>query len=62
MERVIQASVDASLLLSACYSLVYLDNELIGDPLELAVLEAVRWKYGSSSTCVSKHGDSLSVS
>lgn len=51
-----QASMDASLVLAACHSLVYVDNELIGDPLELAALEAVEWNYGRSGTSVPKRG------
>lgn len=57
-----QASIDASLVLAACHSLVEVDNELIGDPLELAALEAVEWSYGRSGTCVPKRGGSSSVS
>lgn len=62
MEPVLQSSVDASLVLAACHSLVYVDNELIGDPLELAALDAVEWTYGRSGTCVPKRGGSSSVS
>lgn len=61
MVPVLQASVDASLVLAACHSLVYVDSELIGDPLELAALDAVEWTYGRSGTCVPKRGGSSSV-
>lgn len=53
---VVDASLDASLVLAACHSLVYVENELIGDPLELAALESVQWAYGQTGTCVPKRG------
>lgn len=62
MVPVVEASVDASLVLAACHSLVYVDNELIGDPLELAALSAVEWTYGRSGTCFPKRGGASSVS
>lgn len=62
MVPVPQASVDASLVLAACHSLVYVDNELIGDPLELAALDSVEWSYGRSGTCVPKRGGSSAAS
>lgn len=62
MVPVVEGSVDASLILSSCHSLVYVDNELIGDPLELAALEAADWMYGRSETCVPKRGGASSVS
>lgn len=56
MVPVAKATTDASLVLGACHSLVHVDNELIGDPLELAALEAVQWNYGRTGTCVPKRG------
>lgn len=54
MVPVPQASMDASLVLATCHSLVYVDNEIIGDPLELAALESIEWNYGRSGTSVPK--------
>lgn len=62
MIPVSEASTDASLVLAACHSLVYVENELIGDPLELAALAAAEWTYGKSETCVPKRGGATSVS
>lgn len=62
MIPVSDATVDASLVLAACHSLVYVDHELIGDPLELAALSAAEWTYGKSETCVPKRGGASSVS
>lgn len=62
MVSVSEASIDASLVLAACHSLVYVDNELIGDPLELAALSAAEWTYGKSEACVPKRGGATSVS
>ena len=56
MVPVSEASTDAAFVLAACHSLVYVDSELIGDPLELAALEAVQWTYGRSGACVPKKG------
>jgi manganese-transporting P-type ATPase len=61
MISVAQASSDAALVLASCHSLVHVDNELIGDPLELAALEAVEWVYGRSASAVPKRGGSSSI-
>lgn len=53
---VADASMNAALVLAGCHSLVYVDNELIGDPLELAALESVKWSYGKTGVCVPKRG------
>ncbi|KAI0560238.1 P-type ATPase [Gracilaria domingensis] len=50
------SSIDAALVLGACHSLVHIDNELVGDPLELAALESVNWVYGRSGASVPKRG------
>lgn len=59
---VVESSLDASMVLAACHSLVYVDNELIGDPLELAALESVQWNYGKTGTCVPKRGGANTAS
>lgn len=56
MMPVHEASIDAALVLATCHSLVHVDNEVIGDPLELAALESVQWIFGRSGTCVPKRG------
>ncbi|CAN8077341.1 unnamed protein product [Agarophyton chilense] len=50
------SSMDASLVLGACHSVVHVENELIGDPLELAALDAINWVYGRSGACIPKRG------
>lgn len=62
MVPVEEGSTDALLVLASCHSLVYVDNELIGDPLELAALEASQWMYGRSETCVPKRGGASTAS
>lgn len=52
------ATTDAALVLATCHSLVYVDNDVVGDPLELAALEAVQWMFGKSGTCFPKRGGS----
>lgn len=58
MVAVQESSVDAALVLAGCHSLVHVDNEIIGDPLELAGLESVQWNYGRTETAVPKRGGS----
>lgn len=62
LSPVADASTEAAMVLAACHSLVHVDNELVGDPLELASLEAVQWMYGRSGTSVPKRGGASSVS
>eukprot|EP00775_Hariotina_reticulata_P005162 gene5162-5400_t len=42
-----QLPVEAGEVLACCQSLVVVDNELIGDPLEKAALQSSRWSYSS---------------
>ena len=53
-----EATIDPALVLATCHSLVYVDNEIVGDPLELAALESVQWMFGRSGTCFPKRGGS----
>lgn len=62
MVAVTEASVDAAMVLATCHSLVHVDTELIGDPLELAALSAVEWSYGRSETSMPKRGGSTQLS
>ena len=43
---------EAKLVLTGCHSLVLVDGETTGDPLELAALRAMHWEIGS-------HGDAV---
>lgn len=40
-----EASVSAALVLATCHSLVAVEGKLSGDPIEIAALEGVGWKY-----------------
>jgi len=42
-------SPEASLVLAGCHSLVLIDGETTGDPLESAALKAMRWEVASKS-------------
>jgi len=44
-----QASLSACLVVAGCHSLVKIDNETVGDPLETAALRAVRWEFDAST-------------
>lgn len=43
----------AHCVLAACHSLVYLDNKLVGDPVERASLEGAGWSYKGNDVVVS---------
>ena len=44
------ASREATLVLAGCHSLVYVDGKLAGDPIEVASLKAVCWKYDDANS------------
>lgn len=55
------ASPTAALVLAACHSLVEVDGAgLVGDPIEVAALKGVGWRY-DSATSTSTPGDSASA-
>lgn len=45
-------------ILASCHSLAYLDERLVGDPLEKKVLETINWTYSKSGTVMPKRGRS----
>ena len=47
---IIQASLDTCLVLAACHSLLEIDGKLVGDPIEVAALRAIRWSYAPNSS------------
>jgi len=47
-----KVSNEAALVLAGCHSLVSIDGELTGDPLEIAALTAMRWGLDGSSNHV----------
>jgi manganese-transporting P-type ATPase len=44
-----QVHTEAALVLSGCHSLVYIENETTGDPLESAALRSMGWELSSKS-------------
>ena len=53
----LSASAEATLVLAGCHSLVYVDGKLAGDPIEVASLKAVCWKYDDAhSMCRPRPG------
>jgi len=46
---VIRAQSEAALVIAGCHAVVSIENELVGDPLEIAALNAMRWGIASNS-------------
>lgn len=51
-----KASREAVLVLAGCHSLVHVDDDVVGDPLELEALSAVQWRYARGGTAVPIRG------
>lgn len=43
-------------ILASCHSLVFVDNKLVGDPLEKAALKGIDWAYKSDEKAMPKKG------
>ncbi|PSS32858.1 Manganese-transporting ATPase [Actinidia chinensis var. chinensis] len=41
-------------ILASCHALVFVDNKLVGDPLEKAALKGIEWSYKSDEKAVAK--------
>jgi len=41
-------------VLSSCHALVFVDNKLVGDPLEKAAIKGIDWIYTSDEKAMSK--------
>ncbi|XP_042508532.1 probable manganese-transporting ATPase PDR2 [Macadamia integrifolia] len=48
-------------ILAACHALVFVDNKLVGDPLEKAALKGVDWAYTSDEKAMPKKGGGQAV-
>ncbi|KAL3835729.1 hypothetical protein ACJIZ3_010465 [Penstemon smallii] len=48
-------------ILASCHALVFMDNKLVGDPLEKAALKGIEWSYKSDEKAVPKKGSGNSV-
>ncbi|KAH0456227.1 hypothetical protein IEQ34_014134 [Dendrobium chrysotoxum] len=48
-------------VLSACHSLVFVDNKLVGDPLEKAALKGIDWIYTSDEKAMPKKSNGTGV-
>ncbi|KAF7840196.1 putative manganese-transporting ATPase PDR2 [Senna tora] len=44
-------------ILASCHALVFVDNKLVGDPLEKAALKGIDWSYKSDEKAVPKKGN-----
>ena len=44
-------------ILASCHSLVFVENKLVGDPLEKAALKGIDWSYKSDEKAVPKRGN-----
>ncbi|KAL5711687.1 putative manganese-transporting ATPase pdr2 [Ranunculus cassubicifolius] len=48
-------------ILASCHALVFVDNKLVGDPLEKAAMKGIDWIYTSDEKAKPKRGGSNSV-
>ncbi|KAK1315965.1 putative cation-transporting ATPase [Acorus calamus] len=48
-------------VLAGCHALVFVDNKLVGDPLEKAALKGIDWKYTSDEKAMPKKSDGHAV-
>ncbi|EPS70324.1 hypothetical protein M569_04436, partial [Genlisea aurea] len=48
-------------ILASCHALVFVDNKLVGDPLEKAALNGIGWTYRSDEKAMPKKGSANSV-
>ncbi|CAI9096849.1 OLC1v1033077C1 [Oldenlandia corymbosa var. corymbosa] len=48
-------------ILASCHALVFVDNKLVGDPLEKAALNGIEWSYKSDEKAVPKKGNGDAV-
>ncbi|KAL2230248.1 probable manganese-transporting ATPase PDR2 [Sesamum indicum] len=48
-------------ILASCHALVFVDNKLVGDPLEKAALKGIEWTYKSDEKAMPKKGGASSV-
>ncbi|XP_057727468.1 probable manganese-transporting ATPase PDR2 isoform X2 [Arachis stenosperma] len=48
-------------ILASCHALVFVDNKLVGDPLEKAALKGIDWSYKSDEKAIPKKGSGQPV-
>ncbi|KAF5792044.1 putative P-type Na(+) transporter [Helianthus annuus] len=48
-------------ILASCHALVFVDNKLVGDPLEKAAIKGIEWTYKSDEKAMPKKGGGSSV-
>ncbi|XP_022859670.1 probable manganese-transporting ATPase PDR2 [Olea europaea var. sylvestris] len=48
-------------ILASCHALVFVDNKLVGDPLEKAALKGIEWSYKSDEKSMPKKGGGNAV-
>ncbi|KAF8395617.1 hypothetical protein HHK36_019567 [Tetracentron sinense] len=48
-------------ILAACHALVFVDNKLVGDPLEKAALKGIQWNYKSDEKAMPTKGGGNAV-
>ncbi|KAJ6349666.1 hypothetical protein OIU77_007112 [Salix suchowensis] len=48
-------------ILASCHALVFVDNKLVGDPLEKAALKGIDWSYKSDEKAMPKKGGGNAV-
>lgn len=53
--------IDTLHTIATCHTLINMDEELIGDPLEKVALQAIEWNLTKGDTCVAKKRSATSI-
>ncbi|GMH40341.1 hypothetical protein BSKO_08245 [Bryopsis sp. KO-2023] len=61
VKPVADSSQEASRVMATCHSLVVLEGELVGDPLEKAAFEATKWSLSANSAASPKMKERASI-
>ncbi|KAM7463802.1 hypothetical protein LguiA_031923 [Lonicera macranthoides] len=48
-------------ILASCHALVFVDNKLVGDPLEKAAIKGIEWTYKSDEVAMPKKGSGNAI-
>lgn len=61
IQKISDMPVTTIRVLASCHSLTYMDDNLVGDPMEKAALKAIDWTLSKGDVCMAKKGMKHSV-